>query len=76
MGKINPGAVIPAYPMPLSLSGAWFSMVEFKMKPLVLSQPATAYLRLGGPVAKAWSVGKKYKDKGGRQLIPENDQQK
>ncbi len=36
-----------------------------KMKPLVLSQPDTAYWGLGGPVAKAWSVGKKFKAKRG-----------
>jgi hypothetical protein len=34
-----------------------------KMKPLILSQPDTAYWRLGEPVAKAWSIGKKYKAK-------------
>jgi len=34
-----------------------------KMKPLVLSQPDTAYWGLGAPVAKAWSVGKQYKTK-------------
>jgi hypothetical protein len=33
------------------------------MKPLVLSQPDTAYWGLGEAVAKAWSVGKKYKKK-------------
>jgi flavin reductase (DIM6/NTAB) family NADH-FMN oxidoreductase RutF len=32
-----------------------------KMKPLILSQPDTAYWRLGEPVARAWNVGKKYK---------------
>ncbi len=34
-----------------------------KMKPLVLSQPDTAYWSLKEPVAKAWSVGRKYKAK-------------
>jgi len=34
-----------------------------KMKPLILSQPDTAYWRLGEPVAKAWNIGKKYKAK-------------
>lgn len=34
-----------------------------KMKPLILSQPDTAYWSLGKPVAKAWSVGKKYKNR-------------
>jgi len=34
-----------------------------KMKPLILSQPDTSYWNLGGPVAKAWSIGKKYKAK-------------
>ncbi len=34
-----------------------------KMKPLILSQPDTAYWGLGEPVAKAWSVGKKIKAK-------------
>ena len=34
-----------------------------KMKPLILSQPDTAYWRLGKPVAKAWNIGKKYKAK-------------
>lgn len=34
-----------------------------KMKPLILSQPDTAYWSLGEPVAKAWSIGKKYKAK-------------
>lgn len=33
------------------------------MKPLILSQPDTAYWRLGEPVARAWSVGKKFKAK-------------
>ena len=36
-----------------------------KMKPLVLSQPDTAYGGLGGAVAKAWSVGKGFKAKRG-----------
>lgn len=39
-----------------------------KMKPLVLSQPDTAYWRLGAPVAKAWSVGKKYKANRGEKI--------
>ena len=34
-----------------------------KMKPLILSQPDTAYWCLGEPVAKAWNIGKKYKTK-------------
>lgn len=34
-----------------------------KMKPLILSQPDTAYWNLGKQVARAWSVGKKYKAK-------------
>jgi len=34
-----------------------------KMKPLILSQPDTAYWGLGKPLAKAWSVGKKIKAK-------------
>lgn len=34
-----------------------------KMKPLILSQPDTAYWSLGEPIAKAWSVGKKYKNR-------------
>lgn len=34
-----------------------------KMKPLILSQPDTAYWSLGKPVAKAWSVGKQYKNR-------------
>ena len=34
-----------------------------KMKPLILSQPDTAYWRLGEPVAKAWNIGKRYKAK-------------
>ena len=34
-----------------------------KMKPLILSQPDTSYWRLGEPLAKAWSIGKKYKAK-------------
>ena len=34
-----------------------------KIKPLILSQPDTSYWRLGEPLAKAWSVGKKYKAK-------------
>ena len=34
-----------------------------KMKPLILSQPDTSYWRLGEPVARAWSIGKKYKAK-------------
>ena len=34
-----------------------------KMKPLILSQPDTAYWRLGDPVAKAWNIGKRYKAK-------------
>jgi flavin reductase (DIM6/NTAB) family NADH-FMN oxidoreductase RutF len=32
-----------------------------KMKPFILSQPDTTYWSLGAPVAKAWSIGKKYK---------------
>jgi len=39
-----------------------------KMKPLVLSQPDTAYWGLKAPVAKAWSVGKKYKAKRGEKI--------
>lgn len=35
-----------------------------KMNPLILSQPDTSYWRLGDRVAGAWSVGKKYKDRG------------
>ena len=120
--KMNLGATIPAYPMPVSLVGAlvegkpnflavaWFSMVSFKpprmavslgkihytnpgikaneifigdivgtytderfltegrldfkkMKPVILSQPDMSYWGLGAPVAKAWSIGKKYKEK-------------
>ena len=34
-----------------------------KIKPLILSQPDTSYWRLGEPLAKAWSIGKKYKVK-------------
>jgi flavin reductase (DIM6/NTAB) family NADH-FMN oxidoreductase RutF len=34
-----------------------------KMRPLILSQPDTAYWRLGEPVAKAWNIGKRYKAK-------------
>ena len=34
-----------------------------KMKPLILSQPDTSYWSLGEPVAKAWSIGKRYKAK-------------
>ena len=34
-----------------------------KMKPLILSQPDTCYWRLGDPLGKAWSIGKKYKAK-------------
>ncbi len=34
-----------------------------KMKPLILSQPDTSYWRLGDPLGKAWSIGKKYKAK-------------
>jgi flavin reductase (DIM6/NTAB) family NADH-FMN oxidoreductase RutF len=34
-----------------------------KMKPLILSQPDTTYLRLGEPLATAWNIGKKYKAK-------------
>jgi len=30
---------------------------------MILSQPDTSYWNLGGPVAKAWSIGKKYKAK-------------
>lgn len=32
-----------------------------KIKPLILSQPDTSYWRLGNEVAKAWSIGKKFK---------------
>lgn len=32
-----------------------------KMKPIILSQPDPSYWRLGEPVAKAWSIGKRYK---------------
>ena len=39
--------------------------VDFKkMKPLILSQPDTSYWNLGGQIAKAWSIGKKFKTKG------------
>ena len=34
-----------------------------KIKPLILSQPDTSYWSLGEPLAKAWSIGKKYKVK-------------
>ena len=34
-----------------------------KMKPLILSQPDTSYWSLGEPVARAWSIGKRYKAK-------------
>jgi flavin reductase (DIM6/NTAB) family NADH-FMN oxidoreductase RutF len=34
-----------------------------KMKPLILSQPDTSYWRLGGTVARAWNIGKRYKAK-------------
>jgi flavin reductase (DIM6/NTAB) family NADH-FMN oxidoreductase RutF len=34
-----------------------------KTKPLILSQPDTSYWRIGEPLAKAWSIGKKYKAK-------------
>ena len=34
-----------------------------KMKPFILSQPDTAYWSLGEPVAKAWSIGKKFKER-------------
>jgi flavin reductase (DIM6/NTAB) family NADH-FMN oxidoreductase RutF len=30
-----------------------------KMKPLILSQPDTAYWRLGEQVARAWNIGKR-----------------
>ena len=33
-----------------------------KMKPIILSQPDTTYWRLGEPIAKAWNIGKGYKD--------------
>jgi flavin reductase (DIM6/NTAB) family NADH-FMN oxidoreductase RutF len=32
-----------------------------KMRPFILSQPDTSYWTLGEPVAKAWSIGKRYK---------------
>jgi len=34
-----------------------------KMKPLILSQPDTSYWSLREPVARAWSIGKRYKAK-------------
>jgi len=34
-----------------------------KMKPMILSQPDTSYWRLGGPVAKAWHIGKSFNPK-------------
>ena len=34
-----------------------------KMKPMILSQPDTSYWSLGEPIAKAWSIGKRYKTK-------------
>ncbi len=34
-----------------------------KMKPLILSQPDTSYWSLWEPIAKAWSIGKRYKAK-------------
>ena len=34
-----------------------------KIKPMILSQPDTSYWRIGEPLAKAWSIGKKYKAK-------------
>jgi flavin reductase (DIM6/NTAB) family NADH-FMN oxidoreductase RutF len=36
-----------------------------KMRPLILSQPDTSYWSLGGPIAKAWNIGKEYKAKRG-----------
>jgi hypothetical protein len=33
------------------------------MKPIILSQPDTTYWRLGSPIAKAWSIGKEFKEK-------------
>jgi hypothetical protein len=39
--------------------------VDFKkMKPMILSQPDMSYWGLGEPLARAWSIGKKYKEKG------------
>jgi len=35
-----------------------------KINPLILSQPDASYWCLGKPVAKAWSIGKKYKAQG------------
>jgi flavin reductase (DIM6/NTAB) family NADH-FMN oxidoreductase RutF len=32
-----------------------------KMRPLILSQPDTSYWSLGNPLAKAWSIGKRFK---------------
>jgi hypothetical protein len=73
MDKINLGSTIPAYPMPVSLAGTHVNgkpnfltdgKMDFKkMKPLILSQPDTSYWGLGEPVARAWSIGKKYKAK-------------
>ena len=71
MDKVNLGSTIPAYPMPVSLVGAYTEerymtdgKSDFKkMKPLILSQPDTSYWRLGEPLGKAWSIGKKYKVK-------------
>lgn len=34
-----------------------------KMNPFILSQPDTSYWRLGDSVAKAWNIGKKYKNR-------------
>jgi flavin reductase (DIM6/NTAB) family NADH-FMN oxidoreductase RutF len=34
-----------------------------KMKPIILSQPDTVYWSLGKPIAKAWSIGKKFKER-------------
>jgi len=71
MDKINLGSTIPAYPMPVSLVGTYTEerfltdgKMDFrKMKPLILSQPDTSYWSLGEPIAKAWSIGKRYKAK-------------
>ena len=48
----------------IALGKGHYTNPDFKkIKPLILSQPDTSYWRLGEPLAKAWSIGKKYKTK-------------
>jgi flavin reductase (DIM6/NTAB) family NADH-FMN oxidoreductase RutF len=61
MNEIFIGEIVGTYTEKKYLSDG---KLDFgKMKPIILSQPDTAYWSIGKPVAKAWSIGKKYKER-------------